>query len=307
LNTRALLIAGGLLLAAAGVSAATRSIQKDVTVIEQRLEQSRQARATIRSVSAQWPRDVRGRRKSDDIEQWAYSPEMEQRVQEWLHQARQADTPAARAALAQARQALDTADAKALEIAAYWNRGSRINWQDRWRYFALTNQIPVAMTDPAVLAADQEMRRFLDAGDFVQALAASRRVEDAMQATMRNAALELIQAKKATTLRYVPRSTPCTGGGPPGDEARVIEAPPPDAFFPPDSRLSAEQGDVVITAHVMPSGCAAEFAVIVSSGYPRLDEAALRVADASRYAPASRDGQAIEGYVTFKVSFVVRR
>jgi len=61
----------------------------------------------------------------------------------------------------------------------------------------------------------------------------------------------------------------------------------------------------VVRAHIAPTSCATEFAIVASSGYPELDQAALRVAEASTYSAATENGQPVEGYLTFKVKFAI--
>jgi len=46
--------------------------------------------------------------------------------------------------------------------------------------------------------------------------------------------------------------------------------------------------------------------VVVSSGYPDFDQAALRVAEDSTYVAAGERGEPVEGYFTFKVRFTTK-
>jgi TonB family protein len=64
---------------------------------------------------------------------------------------------------------------------------------------------------------------------------------------------------------------------------------------------------VVVRARVAATGCATGFAVMVASGYPELDAATIKVAEASRYAAAmDAAGQPIDDAVTFKVRFTLK-
>jgi TonB family protein len=70
-------------------------------------------------------------------------------------------------------------------------------------------------------------------------------------------------------------------------------------------RPPAEEGEIVVRAHVTAAGCASEFAVVVSSGYPDLDQGAVQLAEASRYAAAKDGEKPADGFVTFKVRFEI--
>jgi TonB family protein len=58
-----------------------------------------------------------------------------------------------------------------------------------------------------------------------------------------------------------------------------------------------------VRARIADSNCATAFAVLVSSGYPELDAAALKVAEASRYLAAVEAGKPVASELTFKVRF----
>jgi protein TonB len=69
----------------------------------------------------------------------------------------------------------------------------------------------------------------------------------------------------------------------------VISAVPPR--YPTESRRSHEQGTVVLGLTLDVNGKVAEISIVHSSGYRRLDEAALRAVRKWRWAPTLRDGQ----------------
>lgn len=72
-------------------------------------------------------------------------------------------------------------------------------------------------------------------------------------------------------------------------------APNEDAFRPPgiSSRLG-EYGTVVLKVTVGVNGMATQVQLVKSSGYPRLDNSALRGARQLKFKPATRDGVPIE-------------
>ncbi|MDE8651499.1 energy transducer TonB [Novosphingobium album (ex Liu et al. 2023)] len=72
---------------------------------------------------------------------------------------------------------------------------------------------------------------------------------------------------------------------------RMISAPPPR--YPLESRRQREQGTVVLALTLDLNGSVATIAIAHSSGFPRLDEAALRAVRKWRWAPTVRDGQPV--------------
>ncbi|PWD88068.1 energy transducer TonB [Ignatzschineria cameli] len=77
--------------------------------------------------------------------------------------------------------------------------------------------------------------------------------------------------------------------------------------YPELSLRRREEGQVTLLATVLPSGRAKSVKVHKSSGYPRLDEAALKAAKEYRYQPAKRDGQAVEYDYLFTVTFSIEK
>jgi protein TonB len=72
----------------------------------------------------------------------------------------------------------------------------------------------------------------------------------------------------------------------PSMSAEYLDNPPP--AYPSASRRRGEQGRVLISALVTAEGLVKEAFVEVSSGFPRLDEAALSAVRAWRFVPAKR-------------------
>jgi periplasmic protein TonB len=93
-----------------------------------------------------------------------------------------------------------------------------------------------------------------------------------------------------------------------GSPARMKSAVDPDQFYPPGAKRREEQGSPVVQACVGPNGrLVREPVVTETSGFPELDGAAVKVAKANRYTPASEGGTALpESCVKFKVKFVIK-
>ena len=81
-------------------------------------------------------------------------------------------------------------------------------------------------------------------------------------------------------------------------------------FYPDKSRKLHEEGVTRVKACVDERGkLTGELVVTVSSGYPRLDEASLKVAKAGsgHYIPAMQDGKPIAACFEFNVAWKLRQ
>src|SRR5262245_10651198 len=90
--------------------------------------------------------------------------------------------------------------------------------------------------------------------------------------------------------------------------AKMARAANPDDYYPPGSIRREEQGSPVVQACVGPNGRLLREPVVTdTSGFPDLDGAAIKVAKANRYTPASENGSAVpESCIKFKVKFVLK-
>jgi protein TonB len=80
----------------------------------------------------------------------------------------------------------------------------------------------------------------------------------------------------------------------------------PKPPYPAESREAHEQGTVVLRVFVEPSGRPGSVTLARSSGYPRLDRAALEAVRRWRFKPVMRDGQAFGTTVDVPVRFTLR-
>ncbi len=101
---------------------------------------------------------------------------------------------------------------------------------------------------------------------------------------------------------------------PPVVKAGIKKAPEIDPKFkrrfqpeyPPTSRRLGEEGSVVLQVLVGPDGAVKDGKVQTSSGFPRLDEAALKHAlRAWRFTPGSEDGVPVTAWHSVKVTFKI--
>jgi protein TonB len=113
-----------------------------------------------------------------------------------------------------------------------------------------------------------------------------------------------------------------TGGGPGEGEitvGREIEPPPiapqmtqvrllrsTEPPYPTISQRMSEEGVVLVRATITPYGTIGDVVVQTSSGFPRLDDAAIKAVREWRFAPAMRGSQAIAGTVIVPVRFSLK-
>ena len=80
----------------------------------------------------------------------------------------------------------------------------------------------------------------------------------------------------------------------------------PAPVYPRRSRMLEEEGVVKLKVHVSTEGNALGVQLFKSSGFSRLDDAALAAVQNWRFVPAKRGDQSIEGWVIVPVSFKLR-
>ena len=93
-------------------------------------------------------------------------------------------------------------------------------------------------------------------------------------------------------------------------QARVDAPPRPRKSIKPDypkgARLRGEQGDVQLEIEVTASGAVGEVKVVTSSGYPELDEAAVKAVKAAHFTPAKRGRQPVSSTAKITLTFKLK-
>jgi protein TonB len=89
---------------------------------------------------------------------------------------------------------------------------------------------------------------------------------------------------------------------PPSTQGRGARITQPE--YPPASRRAGEEGTVQLQVMVLESGRAGEVKVARSSGFPKLDEAAINEVKRNwRFVPGKEDGKPVSMWHTFAVTF----
>lgn len=89
---------------------------------------------------------------------------------------------------------------------------------------------------------------------------------------------------------------------PPSATGKGSRATQPE--YPPSSRRAGESGTVTLAAYVLESGKVGEVKIVKSSGFEKLDEAAVKEVQRNwRFVPGKEDGKPVAMWHTFNVVF----
>lgn len=89
---------------------------------------------------------------------------------------------------------------------------------------------------------------------------------------------------------------------PPSTQGKGARITQPE--YPPASRRAGEEGTVHLQVYVLESGRAGEIKVAKTSGFPKLDEAAVKEVQRNwRFVPGKEDGKAVAMWHVFAVTF----
>ncbi len=89
----------------------------------------------------------------------------------------------------------------------------------------------------------------------------------------------------------------------PSSSADYLNNPPPP--YPPLSKRMGEQGQVVVRARIEANGTASQAEIRTSSGFQRLDQAALQTVKRWRYVPGKRAGVPEAMWFNIPIRFVL--
>lgn len=96
---------------------------------------------------------------------------------------------------------------------------------------------------------------------------------------------------------------PNTDKIPPRAPKRGLEEPE----YPPQSKRLGEEGAVILRLYILEDGRVGDAQVATSSGFPRLDEAALKQAKrAWRFQPGTEGGKPVAMWFDFRVKFQIK-
>jgi protein TonB len=115
--------------------------------------------------------------------------------------------------------------------------------------------------------------------------------------------LQLTPAPAPDTGRLRGRTAAAPDPRPPGTWPRALYVPGGLERYPAESLLHKERGTPLITVCIAATGAVERVQLTHSSGFPRLDQAALGIGRESRFEPATRDGKPVPVCMSYRVTF----
>ena len=112
-----------------------------------------------------------------------------------------------------------------------------------------------------------------------------------------------VTAQPSAPIAAAPASPPPAPLVPPSFNAAYLNNPPP--AYPPAARRLGYQGKVILRVHVTPAGTADQVEVRSSSGFDRLDDAALDAVRRWRFVPARQGDGPVAAWVLVPIIFTL--
>jgi protein TonB len=110
----------------------------------------------------------------------------------------------------------------------------------------------------------------------------------------------MIQQEKPKDL---PPPPPAPRAVVPGTPIKPISMPDVHDYYPEQARRDGQEGRAQVKVCVGANGKIESAETASTSGFPALDEAAVKVAKAARFKPATSEGKPIESCATLPVKF----
>jgi periplasmic protein TonB len=130
-------------------------------------------------------------------------------------------------------------------------------------------------------------------------------MEIAAEPTPDTTAIRAVQSTKPVAAP-TPQPAPTAEVAPRNDPRRPNTIP--ESAYPPQSRRSGEEGEVILNVLVLETGKVGEVKIEKSSGFERLDEAAVNYVQRNwRYLPGTRDGKPVSMWKAVKVTWKVKK
>jgi protein TonB len=124
--------------------------------------------------------------------------------------------------------------------------------------------------------------------------------------------IETAPVESTTAIQVVTRERPAEAPPPAPARKAVVVDPKPDMRrgglsepeYPPSERRAGHEGTVTLQILILENGRVGEVKLAKSSGFPKLDEAAIaHVPRAWRFIPGTEDGKPTQRWVTVPIVF----
>jgi TonB family protein len=264
----------------------------------------RNAREGILGAPARMTRDSHGRTLADDVRQNVLVSGVRERVAFLLRTAEDSlanhDLAATSESLAEASAILRREEDMYSAISAYWEWHAvpKPN-RDPYIRHLLINGLPVAYARE-IETTEQTFEQQIEASLFVDAM--NTTLPMLRQLHEKAAADQAAEVRRVLNRReFAPfktregnakcaRSSSRTSGS---SQPSMVSSAPIADYYPAISRDLREEGLVLVDVLVARNGCPARAWITASSGYERLDDAALSYALRARYRPAQIRGRIV--------------
>jgi protein TonB len=105
------------------------------------------------------------------------------------------------------------------------------------------------------------------------------------------------------TTKAAPPPPPAPRAVVPGTPIKPISMPDVHDYYPEQARRDGQEGRAQVKVCVGANGKIVSAETATTSGFPALDEAAVKVAKAARFKPATSEGKAVDSCATLPVKF----
>jgi TonB family protein len=255
-------------------------------------------------------KDMRGKTIADDIEQWIFTPETEAKIHDLVGRASRADGDSGNRLLDEAQSLIAAERWRASHIDQYWASTPTPYWRRYWQAFFEDNGFPVEEPDARLVEAEKPVTAALERGDFVEARSKLPALANAYFIALNDVGNRIYTLHKNNPPPPELRKSPCKPDIVPARgtaPARVLRGDDIDSIYPRRAKDRSEQGSVILQLRILANGCATSAILLMRSGIPELDAAALQWYETAQFAPSTRDGVPYESDYRFKMKFVIRK
>jgi TonB family protein len=253
---------------------------------------------------------MRGKNIADDVEQWIFTPETEAKIHALVGRANKADGDSGNKLLDEADGLIAAERKRASRIDKYWaDSGPTPYWRRYWQAFFEGNGFLVETPDARLVEAEKPVTAALERGDFDEAGIKLPALASAYFTALNDAGNRIYTLHMKNPPPPELRKSPCKPNATPErgtERARVLRGDDIDSIYPRRAKTRGEQGSVILQLRVLADGCAASATLLVRSGIPELDAAALQWYESAQFAPAARGGVPYASDYRFKMKFVIR-
>ncbi len=298
-----------LLLAGCGSRDPSPGVARELELFDADLKTAQDGVAIQRKRLTDSEQDFRGRTLQQDLDEWVFAESSRGQIAALRDKAAAAQSvPDAVGVLYRARELVNRDKTRAQKIEEYWTTTLPAPfWRRYWNGVYEANGVPPEEPDSMLQSLAQDLRKALDAGDFEAATRDAPMLIPVLHESLDRAASRILKLRTAADV-YSPRKSACLPGAPPDRTRRhpkLSRAESLETYYPATALERGEAGSVVLRAKVDRKGCATAVTIVVRSGIPSLDEAALQWFESAQFAPAWADGKTVDDELTFKMKFVI--